>query len=178
MKPPDRNTNSWSGMWTFVNAHHTWSIPSGNAISPWSPALASRSLLKGEANAPGTQARANTAARTVIVDRHLPEGPRHPPRRANRGVMEAGSLSSRRAKMLSNPPPPRSPHKLSSECWSGSLATRVRVIRRPHRAARRYEQCLGTNAEDSSPMGSTPARGQGAGASVWSDQGRTGFELA
>ena len=49
------------------------------------------------------------------------------------------SLSSRRAKMLSNPPPPRSPHKLSSECWSGSLATRVRVIRRAHRPARRYE---------------------------------------
>ena len=103
----------------------------GSAVAPLS--------AKGAAIAPGTHARANAAARTVIVDRDFPEGPRHPPRRANRGVMEAGSLSSRRAKMLSNPPPPRSRHKLSSECWSGSLATRVRVIRRSHRAARRYE---------------------------------------
>ena len=78
----------------------------GSAVAPLS--------AKGAAIAPGTHARANAAARTVIVDRDFPEGPRHPPRRANRGVMEAGSLSSRRAKMLSNPPPPRSRHKLSA----------------------------------------------------------------
>ena len=34
---------------------------------------------------------------------------------------------------------PASEKPAQAECWSGSLATRVRVIRRSHRAARRYE---------------------------------------
>jgi len=66
-------------------------------------ALSASPSAKEAANAPGTHARANTAARTVIVDRDFPERPRHPPRRANRGVMEAGSQSSRRGRCFQIP---------------------------------------------------------------------------
>ena len=91
--------------------------------------------------APGERARHACESQHGGQNRH--RGPRFPRRSpAPASASEPRGHGSRQPELASREDAFKSPASekpAQAECWSGSLATRVRVIRRPHRAARRYE---------------------------------------
>ena len=87
--------------------------------------------------------RARHACESQHGGQNRHRGPRFPRRSpAPASASEPRGHGSRQPELASREDAFKSPASekpAQAECWSGSLATRVRVIRRSHRAARRYE---------------------------------------
>ena len=103
-----------------------------------------RGLERGLATvSEGGGERARHACESQHGGQNRHRGPRFPRRSpAPASASEPRGHGSRQPELASREDAFKSPASekpAQAECWSGSLATRVRVIRRSHRAARRYE---------------------------------------